>query len=128
METIFAKDIKARFVAKLPTCYVDVRPADAAMTFAIVQPFGAPTEDICGGLRCSIHELKNGKLERLEAWADQHSDHLVIIGCTTPHQYSEGVAQMLPILRGANINTLAIHGTHYDLHNAILDKLPKMKI
>ena len=123
MNTITAKELHERENQSLPTCYIDVRSQAQTLTFTIVDH--THNSRIFGGLRCSMGEIKD-KLPALVLWAKDKNAPLFVLGCTTPHKYSQGVAAMLPILKEAGLNAVSIFGSHYEVWNAKPLRLPKL--
>lgn len=124
MNTITAKELLERERQGLPTCYIDVRPQAHTLTFAIVaHTHNART---FGAIRCSVGEIKD-KLPSLKIWAKDEKS-LFVVGCTTNHRYSNGVAAMLTILAEAELTAVAILGSHYDVWNVGRLRIPKLII
>lgn len=121
MNTITAKELLDREKQGLQTCYIDVRPQPMTLTFNIID--NTQNAAKFGGIRCSMGEIK-AKLPSLILWAAKDVNSLFVLGCTTPHKYSEGVYAMLPILKEAGLNAVAIHGSHYEVWNAKPLRLP----
>jgi hypothetical protein len=121
-----APNLAERMAANLPTCYIDVRPRMATLTFSIIDPSKKNTE--CGAIRMSIQEVSD-RLESLKKWANSREEYLIVVGCVTVHAYSQGVAQMLDFLGKNDLKAVSIHGNHYAVLNAFRgNRLPKLDI